>query len=103
MMDKYFDECVKTEQPFTITGLALALDTTRETLLDYQKKPEFSDTIKRGKTRVENYAEQRLYAGSPTGAIFALKNFGWSDKQEHELFGKDGGDINHNHKVTFVG
>lgn len=30
-----------------ITGLALALDTTRDTLMDYEGKDEFSDTIKK--------------------------------------------------------
>lgn len=35
--------------------------------------------------RVENAYEQRLGEHSPTGAIFALKNFGWKDKTEAEV------------------
>jgi hypothetical protein len=85
-IDAYFAACDQTHDPYTVTGLALALDTTRETLLDYEKnnpnRAKFSDTIKRAKLRVQNYAEKRLYSNSPTGPIFALKNFGWRDKQE---------------------
>src|SRR5690606_9482293 len=65
-------------RPFTVTGLAVALDTTRETLLDYENKPEnaaFSDTIKKAKQRIQQYAEDYLFSGkNPTGAIFNLKN-----------------------------
>lgn len=82
LIDQYFSDCEAIDKPFTVTGLALALDTTRETLMDYQKDPVFSDAIKRAKTRVENYAEERLFTSSPTGPIFALKNFGWKDKPE---------------------
>ena len=31
--------------------------------------------------------EKALQGRSPTGAIFALKNFGWTDKQDVELSG----------------
>jgi len=47
-------------KPYTITGLALALDTTRETLCDYGEKDGYSDTIRRAKLRCENYAEESL-------------------------------------------
>jgi len=78
------------QEPLTITGLALALDTTRQTLMEYQERDEFIDTIKRAKTVVENFAEKRLFGNNSTGAIFALKNFGWKDKSESEITGKDG-------------
>ena len=81
-IDSYFADCVRDEIPFTITGLALALDTTRKTLIEYEDRPEFVNAIKKAKTRVENYAEIRLFSSSPTGAIFALKNFDWKDKSE---------------------
>lgn len=69
-------------KPITITGLALALDTNRETLCSYGEKDEYSDTIKIAKARVEHYAEQRLFDGAATGPIFALKNYGWKDTQD---------------------
>lgn len=82
----YFDEAETKKQPFTITGLALALDTSRETLMDYEddRGEAFSDAVKKIKLVCENYAENKLYGGNPTGPIFALKNFGWKDKQEIE-------------------
>lgn len=89
---------VRTEQiPYTITGLALALDTTRETLLEYEGRVEgreqvdegFADTIKKAKQKCHNYAEQRLFEGNPAGTIFSLKNnYGWRDKSEVEGTGE---------------
>ncbi len=72
-------------RPFTVTGLAVALDTSRETLLDYEKNPEnaaFSDTIKAAKQIIHNYAEEYLFNGkNATGAIFNLKNnWGYVDR-----------------------
>jgi DNA-binding XRE family transcriptional regulator len=75
-------------EPFTITGLALALDTSRETLMDIENgnwsyTEEYSDAISRAKLRCQNYAEKQMYtAKSANGPIFALKNYGWKDKQE---------------------
>jgi len=78
------------QKPYTITGLALALDTSRETLLDYEDKAEFSDTIKKAKIRVQNYVEQSLMTSNPIGAIFNLKNnYGWRDKTEQDLHVKE--------------
>jgi hypothetical protein len=85
-IDAYFKECDKKEDPYTITGLALALDTTRDLLLDYQDKEDYSYTIKRAKLKCENYAEKHLFKGKNgvVGAIFNLKNNykRWVDKQE---------------------
>ena len=83
--------------PYTITGLALALGTTRQTLLEYEgeiegrddKDPAFADTIKAAKTRIEHFTEQMLFGPSPTGTIFNLKNnYGWKDKSEQENTGE---------------
>jgi len=78
---------VKTQQvPYTITGLALALDTSRETLLEYEERPEFVDTIKKAKDKCHNFVENSLLTSNPTGAIFNLKNnYGWKDKNETDL------------------
>ena len=72
-------------RPFTITGLGLALGMSRQDLINYSKKDEFFDTIKKAKMRVENYLEEKLISdGSSTGIIFNLKNnYGWKDKQEN--------------------
>ena len=73
-------------RPYTVTGLALWLNTTRQTLLDYQQKDEFFDTIVQAKQRIENFAAERLFdKDTPTrGVIFSLSNNskGWTEKSE---------------------
>ncbi|MBQ7660176.1 MAG: hypothetical protein IJS26_05540 [Alphaproteobacteria bacterium] len=81
-IDDYFYSCDEESEPITITGLALALDTTRETLCDYEEKDAYSDTIKKAKLRVQHAYEKRLVKRGNGGDIFALKNFGWKDKSE---------------------
>ena len=81
LIDGYFNERDESEEPYTITGLAMALDTSRQSLMRWEKgEHELSDAIKKAKTRVEMCWEERLFSNSPTGAIFWLKNFGWTDK-----------------------
>lgn len=75
----YFDTTPWEE--WTITGLAIALDTSRETLQDYGKKERFSDTIKKARTFVEHAYERRLIKRGNGGDVFALKNFGWKDEK----------------------
>lgn len=83
-IDKYFNECDINKDPYTITGLAIALDLDRKSINNYAKDSEFFPTIKKAKLKVENYLEKRLINdSSATGIIFNLKNnYGWSDKQE---------------------
>jgi len=83
-IDDYFNTCDKQGEPYMITGLALHLDTTRETLCDYGRKDGYSDAIKKAKLKVESSYEKRLIKQGRSGDIFALKNFGWKDKQEVE-------------------
>jgi len=94
MIDAYFANCDKKKKPYTITGLALALDTTRETLLDYEERDEFSDTIKRAKLRCQAYAEEQLFTNRNTaGVIFNMvNNYGWKNKQDidNNIGNKDG-------------
>jgi hypothetical protein len=78
-------------KPFTITGLALALDTSRETLMEIERGPSdysrpFVDALKRGKDKCQQFAEEFIFTGkNPAGGIFALKNYGWRDTQEVKL------------------
>ena len=87
LIDKYFNDCDETETPYTITGLAMALDMTREKVIKYGQKDEFRDAIKKAKQKVENSYELRLIKNGRAGDIFALKNFGWTDRQETEITG----------------
>lgn len=86
LIEEYFETPQGKETP-TVSGLALHLDTTRRTLLDYcEQDDEFSHAIKKAKNRVEAFVEQRLYGNSVTGLIFNLKNnFGWVDKTEQDI------------------
>lgn len=93
-IDNYFEVCKQTGEPLTITGLALALNTYRDVLMDYQNKDEFSNTVKRAKQIIENAYEKRLIENGRAGDIFALKNFGWKDKQEIEAEVNSSVDIN---------
>lgn len=75
--------------PYTITGLAVHLDTSRETLLEYEDREEFVDTIKAAKGICENYTELSLHSANATGSIFSLKNnYNWKDKTEQEQSGE---------------
>lgn len=74
------------QKPYTVTGLAVWLGTSRETLINYGEKEQYFDTIKAAKDRCEHFAEQQLYtANNVTGTIFSLKNnWDWKDKSEVE-------------------
>jgi hypothetical protein len=71
----------------TITGLVLYCGfSDRISFYSYEKKEKFANTIKAARTRIESHYEELMQSGVATaGAIFALKNFGWSDKQVLEL------------------
>lgn len=86
-IDKYFVECDEKGKPYTVSGLAYALGTNRQTIINYESKEEFFDTVKRAKEKIELFNEEMLYSKdvSTTGVIFNLKNnYGWKDKQEIE-------------------
>ena len=87
VVNKYGYPCwIKPPKPPTVTGLALALGfTTRLSLLNYQDKKEFMNTITRAKTKIEEYAESRLFdRDGSNGAQFSLRNNfkGWNGEQE---------------------
>ena len=88
VIDKWGNVIKVGAKPLTVTGLALALGfTSRQALLNYQAKQEFVDTITRAKTRIEQYAEERLFdKDGANGAKFSLSNNfeGWKEKQQIE-------------------
>ena len=83
---EYFEKIKKEKDSPTITGLVLHCGfCDRASFYDYEKKPEFTHTIKKARTTLEMVYEKYLLKGNNTaGAIFALKNFGWTDKQQIE-------------------
>jgi hypothetical protein len=85
----------KQVEPFTITGLALALNLTRQGVLNYEGREEFVDTVKRAKLKCENYAEKTLFNGQgATGPIFNLiNNYGWKNTTQQEISGPGGASL----------
>ena len=73
-------------EPITITGMAIALDTIRQTLLNLEATNEFFDTIKKAKDFIESYVENGTLSGKiPVAAgIFNLLNNweGWVNRTE---------------------
>jgi hypothetical protein len=84
IVDKYIATCQDKEAPkvITLTGLVLALGfCSKDTLYEYQKFPEFTESVKRARLLIEQEYENRLIlGGNAASSIFALKNFGWADK-----------------------
>lgn len=83
LIEAYFKDTPKEE--WTITGLALALDTSRTTLCDMDERDELTYTIKKAKEQVEHSYELDLKKSGRSGTIFALKNFDWRDKTETDI------------------
>jgi hypothetical protein len=96
VIDDYFSKR-SDEDPPTILGLCEVLDMERISLLRYEDKDEFSNTIKKAKAKVRAAVEHRLMTGksAPAAAIFWLKNNAeWVDKIETGFTDKEGKDIN---------
>ena len=82
-IDEFFDGVDGVGPVITISGLCYHLGfCSRQSFYDLQKKEEFSYTIKKARFRVEKHYEGLLQGNAVTGPIFALKNLGWSDRQE---------------------
>lgn len=84
-IDAYFRQMDAEKRPCTVSGLAVALETSRKVLVEYEDKEEFSNTIKNAKVKIENWIEENSIMGktNPAVSIFNLKNnFGWKDKTE---------------------
>ena len=107
-IDKYIDECENNTRevyskaaqeivtiaapiPLTIEGLVYELDIERQTLLNYQAKDDFFDTIKKIKDKVlKNQVEMAMSGESDkVMTIFLLKNNqGYADKTESHITGE---------------
>ncbi len=90
--NEYLQKAVDSGEHITLSGLAIWLDTDRETLLNYARgnhlygdDPGFSDAIKRVRQICESFSENHGYsARNPAMSIFALKQHGWRDIQTIE-------------------
>jgi len=85
LIDAYFERCEREYEPLTITGLGLAINLSRQQIIEYGKRDIFHDMIKRAKLKVEHDYELALRKKGRAGDIFGLKNFGWRDKTEQDI------------------
>jgi len=85
--ERYFRKCERDGEPLTVTGLAMALNTTRKMMMEWEKREDLGNTIKIIKGRVEHYVEKMTISGkiAPAVGIFVLKNFDWTDKQVNDI------------------
>lgn len=79
-VDSYFED----ENTPTWSGLALYLGFNSRQALNYymDEKPGYLDPLKKALLKIEIEYEKGLAGRNPAGSIFALKNFGWTDRQE---------------------
>ena len=94
LVEEYRQLCADREDPVTFTGMALHLGfESRQSFYAYGKLEGFSYPVRKARAMVEAEYEKRLAGNNVAGAIFALKNHGWSDRQELGLSGFDGGPV----------
>ena len=97
----YFD--ITPVNSYSLTGLALAVGTSRKTLENYSKNPDFKPVVDEARLIVEYSYEMRLTGKAYKGAMFALKNLGWDDTNRLEVTpGKDANGNDNEWKITFV-
>lgn len=79
VINEYFKDTEMNQ--YSVTGLALVVG-SKQLIQDYEKRKDFKDIILEAKLIVENSYELSLRGTGGAHNIFALKNFGWKDKQE---------------------
>ena len=117
LINEYFEECYidaedakgkiykKNIKPLTMQGLGVKLGICRDTMAEWQKpNHDFSDTLKKAKQIIEQYAAEQLFTNPRTiGIIFNLKNnHSWVDQTVQDItqktnisfeFGNDDEDV----------
>jgi len=93
-IDLYFDDCEARGKPPTIAGLAYSLGfEDRHALAEYEKRDEFSATVKKARLRIEQDRAERVLDKDrfTAGVIFDLKaNHGWKDTVHVDNTSSDG-------------
>lgn len=86
---RYFDVCDALDDSVLLNGLMLVVGLyTRDGLNDYERRPEYTDAVKAAKRYVASAYERKLDRDRCAGPIFALKQFGWSDRIDIEHSGR---------------
>jgi len=92
-LDEYKAYLKDSGKPPTIAGLAYYTGLDRQTIYNYQKRDEFFDIISKFRNWVIMTYEEVAIDKGGSGVIFLLKNYGYTDKQETEISGKNGGSL----------
>jgi hypothetical protein len=80
---EYIEECIAKSRFANTAGFRRYADIPKSTYYDYEKREEYSDTIKKMDDILEDETLNAKMA--PAEKIFYLKNkFGYTDKQEIE-------------------
>lgn len=81
---EFIRKCEEEEEPLTLSGLLLHMNINGKKRLDeYREHVVFNEVVEWALQLIENGYEKQLVRGkNANGAIFALKQFGWHDKQD---------------------
>lgn len=105
LLDEDGNQVLEQIKPFTISGLAVFLETSRKTLVQYEEfnfknpdilsntqKEEMIGMIKEAKEKIQAYMEEGLVSSklAQPGTIFSLKNnYAWTDRTEVDVTKRD--------------
>lgn len=71
-------------EPPTISGLILFIGLeSREVFDKHESRGRYAPALKRARLRIEAEYEKKLHQHTHGGAVFALKNLGWNDKDKN--------------------
>lgn len=85
VIGEYFAYCQENKNKLTIMGLILFCGfSDRASFYDYEQKQEFTHVIKKARAIITMHYEEKLQEAFPQGAVFALKNMGWSAEEKVE-------------------
>lgn len=81
--EEYLANCTEESRP-TRYGLFKACGfKTKQSFYDYKKDPDYAGVLEQVEFMIEGKYEQQLANGRGDGGIvFALKQYGWNDKQQ---------------------
>lgn len=77
----------KSHDPPTLSGIAFHLGfESRKAFEEYEQNDKYGPILKRCRLRIEAEYEKQLHKQPSSGAIFALKNMGWNEKNDNNSF-----------------
>ena len=77
------NKTIKSLKIYTLTGMSLYCGfMDKDHLFQLERNNSYKRVIKKARARIEQIYEELLQTTGQSATIFALKNFGWVDKQE---------------------